>query len=81
MILLSNLLSEDRTGSLLVLHLSILMVMWLMIKQHIFATLEFSMTTSITKITEATFTLFVESGLYLSHRCAVHMSFTLGCLQ
>lgn len=54
-ILLSNLLSEDRTGVLLVVHLSFLLVVWLMIKYTIFATLEFTMTTFITKIDEATF--------------------------
>ena len=81
MILLSNLLSEDRTGSPLVLHVSILMMMmWLMMKQHIFATLEISMTTSITKITEATFSLLTGSGLYLSYCCAADMSFRLRCL-
>ena len=32
-----------------------MLVEWLMIKQYIFATLEFPMTTSITKIAEATF--------------------------
>lgn len=64
MILLSNLLSEDRTASWLVL-CQLLLVVWLMIKQYIFATLEFSMTTSITKIAEATSAVkyVVPSGL------------------
>ena len=54
-ILLSNLLSEDRVHCCFVHVSNAFMVVWLMIEEYIFATLEVSVTTSITKIAEATF--------------------------
>ena len=57
--------------------MSAYVTLWLMIKLYIFATLEFSMTTLITKIAEATLR---RQSCYTSQSCACTSSATAPCV-